>query len=105
MKKTPFIQLKNINILRQGVYVGEMVKKRLEPAHHFYLASRFINDYKQVVDLTDEELPVYLSGNVISRNTKGYVCIMYKNIPLGFGKGDGMMIKNKYPKGLRIMMG
>ncbi|MBR5795423.1 MAG: RsmF rRNA methyltransferase first C-terminal domain-containing protein [Erysipelotrichaceae bacterium] len=104
MKKTPFIQLKNINILRQGVYVGEMIKKRLEPAHHFYLASRFINDYKQVVELTDDELPVYLSGNVISRNIKGYVCVMYKKIPLGFGKGDGMMIKNKYPKGLRIMV-
>lgn len=104
MKKTPFIQLKNINILRQGVYVGEMVKKRLEPAHHFYLASRFMNDYKQVVELTDEELLIYLSGNVISRNIKGYVCVMYKKIPLGFGKGDGMMIKNKYPKGLRIMV-
>ena len=91
-------------ILRQGVYVGEMVKKRLEPAHHFYLASRFINDYQQIVDLTDDELPIYLSGNVISRNIKGYVCVMYKKIPLGFGKGDGMMIKNKYPKGLRIMV-
>ena len=26
----------------------------------------------------------------------------YKGIPLGFGKGDGTMIKNKYPKGLRV---
>ena len=60
-------------------------------------------DKSTLAELTDEELPIYLSGNVISRNTKGYVCVMYKQIPLGFGKGDGMMIKNKYPKGLRIM--
>ena len=32
---------------------------------------------------------------------KGYVCVKYKGIPLGYGKGDGNMIKNKYPKGLR----
>ena len=102
MKKTPFIQLKNITILRQGVLVGEMVKNRLEPEHHFYLASRFMHDFKNCVELSDEELPVYLSGNVISRNCKGYVCVKYQGIPLGFGKGDGTWVKNKYPKGLRI---
>ncbi|MDD6466870.1 MAG: RsmF rRNA methyltransferase first C-terminal domain-containing protein [Erysipelotrichaceae bacterium] len=102
MKQTPFIQLKNITILRQGAFTGEVIKNRFEPAHHFYLCSQWMNEWKQVVDLNEEELMTYLTGNVISSSIKGYVCIRYHGIPLGFGKGDGTMIKNKYPKGLRI---
>lgn len=101
LKQTPFIQLKNITILRQGTLVGEIVKNRLEPAHHFYLCSHLMNEYKNNVELNENELMTYLTGNVIPSTVKGYVCVRYQGIPLGFGKGDGMMIKNKYPKGLR----
>lgn len=102
MRKNPFIQLDKIQVLREGCCVGEVIKKRIEPHHHFYTTSQLIPYYKHKVELNEEELAIYLSGNVLQKEAKGYVVLCYQGIPVGFGKGDGNMIKNKYPKGLRV---
>lgn len=89
------------NILRQGVLLGEIVKNRIEPAHHFFIA---LDVFKNVYELVDaNELKQYLSGlSLMVPNFKGYVQIRYKGVPIGFGKADGTQIKNHFPKGLRI---
>lgn len=99
-KKGEFIQL-DVPIVRQGILVGEVVKKRFEPHHHFYMSSMLISHYQKVVQMDKTNVRQFLSGNVFPSNVKGFVCCQYQNIPLGFGKGDGNMIKNRYPKGLR----
>jgi NOL1/NOP2/sun family putative RNA methylase len=90
------------NVLRSGVLLGKIVKNRVEPAHHL-----FISDYqfKRVYDTTDSKIiNDFLTGlSIMEKGYKGYVQICYKGIPVGFGKGDGQQIKNKFPKGLRFV--
>ena len=90
----------NSNIIRSGILLGTLVKNRFEPAHHGYISYHFdkqlqLDDKKDVID--------FLSGNCINKKGyKGYIQVTYKNQPLGFVKGDGIVLKNHLPKGLRI---
>lgn len=103
-KPTPFLNLGNMRILRQGVLCGEIIKNRLEPHQHLF-TSAFLQPYlHQVYSMSEEETHIFLSGNqLFVQGYKGYVALAYQQYILGFGKGDGMVIKNKYPKGLRIL--
>lgn len=103
IKNSPFIELEKIHILRQGILVGEMIKHRLEPHHHFFMT---VDGYKHtpcIVPLDEEEVLHYYRGNVLLKSVcKGYVALAYQGVVVGFGKSDGTYIKNKYPKGLRL---
>lgn len=102
-KLTPFIKLKNITILRQGILCGEMIKKRFEPHQHFYSSSYHQDQFQQKYDMTDEECRSFLQGNVLSvTGYKGYTVCKWKGYVIGFAKGDENVLKNKYPKGMRI---
>ena len=102
-KNTPFIKLKKTKVLRQGVLCGEIIKGRFEPHHHFYMSAANAPFFKNTCELNEEEVAIYLSGNVVNHVCdKGYVALTYKGHVLGFGKSDGNVIKNKYPKGLRV---
>lgn len=104
LMKRPFIDLKNIKVLRQGLYVGDIIKKRFEPAHAFYMANCL--NYLMAVDVSIETMDQFMHGLEIEQETrKGYVALCYKGINFGFGKSDGKRIKNKIPKGLRLMEG
>ena len=101
LKSSPFIKLKKAKILRQGIYVGNMIKNRVEPHQHFYTVTSLIHN--NACDLTKEECNAFLQGNMINKKGyKGFVRLTYQGYPIGFGKGDGQVIKNKYPKGLRL---
>ena len=45
--------------------------------------------------LAGDEIPQSFAGN-------GFCAVLYKGAPIGGGKASGGMIKNHYPKGLRI---
>lgn len=97
----PFIDFKKIKVLRQGVYIGDIVKKRFEPAHAFYMVAGW--KYLKNVNLSLEEMDYFIHGNVLNvESPKGYIAVCYQNYPFGFGKSDGKQIKNKIPKGLRL---
>ncbi len=50
-----------------------------------------------------EEMDAYMHGNTIPCTLeKGYYALCFQDIPFGFGKCDGQMMKNKIPKGLRF---
>lgn len=103
IKQTPFLKLKNSKVLRQGLCCGEIVKNRFEPHHHFYMSGLLKNKFKNIINLNDDKIKIFLSGNVLSIPCeKGYVALKYQNAIVGFGKSDTRQIKNKYPKGLRI---
>ena len=103
IKNSPFIKLKKIHILRQGLLAGEMVKNRFEPHQHFYSAGIHQNQFLKVYDMNDDECIKYLQGNLLQvEGYKGYTALTWKHHPIAFAKGDGMVLKNKYPKGMRI---
>lgn len=103
VKATPFIKLKKTRVLRQGILAGEMIKNRMEPHQHLYTAHLLQDQYQKRYDMSDEECILFLQGNpLMVEGHKGYTCLTWHHHPIGFGKGDGFVIKNKYPKGMRI---
>lgn len=105
IKKMPFIELKNIRVLRQGILCGEVRKERMEPHHHFYVSAYLKPFFHHVTELNEEEVHIFYSGNVVPiAHIKGYTALSYHGHVLGFGKGDQKVVKNKLPKGLRCTL-
>lgn len=103
IKQTPFLKLKNIHILRQGTLCGVVMKNRMEPHQHFYTTNLHKQYFTQVYDMRDEECYAYVKGHPLSvSGYKGYTALTWKHYVLAYGKGDGTVLKNKYPKGLRV---
>ena len=100
----PLPDLRN-NVLRYGIYAGEIKNKRFEPSHSLFRANSLIGKYKNTYDLNEGEYVKYISGLELKKDLEnGYYLITYKNHSLGFGKCANGIIKNKYPKGLRRML-
>lgn len=103
LNSQPFLALDRIKILKEGILIGEMIKKRFEPNHHFYMSAYLAPYFKKKLELNHEECLSYLHGYPLNKECeKGYVALEYKGNMIGFGKSDGAVIKNKFPKGLRI---
>ena len=92
--------LKGLRVLRPGLELGELKKGRFEPAHALAL---WLKDCNCVEDLDSDggEIQNYLGGNVISSHKKGWCLVTVDCYSIGWGKGDGVQLKNHYPKGLR----
>lgn len=96
----PFqIKIDGLNILRFGLKIGELKGDTIKYDYHF---SHFVNNFSNSVELNDKYLIEYQKGLSISLKTdKGYILLKYKGINLAFGKSDGNIIKNHFPKWLR----
>ena len=92
--------LKGLKVLRPGLELGELKKDRFEPAHALAL---WLKDCKctEKLDSNGQKIWDYLSGNVIPSSKKGWCLVTVDSYPIGWGKGDGVQLKNHYPKGLR----
>lgn len=93
-----------LKVLRTGLHLGTLKKNRFEPSHALshYL---HINEAKFVEDLRidDKRALEYLRGNTINtEKNRGWVLVAIEGIPLGWGKESNGILKNHYPKGLRI---
>lgn len=95
-----------LSVLRAGVVLGEIVRNRIEPHHSCFMASKpkdcvCVADF----DVNSSEIKSFLHGEEISvdSNTKGYTAVCVNGITTGFGKASNSRLKNKYPKGLRIL--
>ena len=100
----PLPDLKS-NVLRYGIYLGDIKNKRFEPSYSLYRANSLKGKFKYTYDLSDDEYDKYVGGLEIKANlNNAYYQITYKNHSLGFGKCSNGVIKNKYPKGLRRMI-
>ena len=102
MSFEPFINL-GVNFIRQGIYLGDLVKDRFEPNHFMYRSNALINSYKYVYLLNDKQYEEFVKGSEIKVDglANAYYSLFYKCYPVGFGKYSNGVIKNKYPKGLR----
>lgn len=95
---------KKLKVLRNGLHLGLLKKNRFEPSHAFshYLT---IDDVQNIEDLSinDDRTKEYLRGNTIKTDkSRGWVLVTIEGIPLGWGKETNGILKNHYPKGLRI---
>ena len=95
------INIKKLNVIRYGVKLGEFDGKIYRYDLHLARSDYSYNMNK--VELTLDEVKVYLSGNVINHpnDFKGFILLTYKNKTVDIAKTDGRVIKNYYPKGLR----
>ena len=97
----PFLDLKHLNVLNQQVYLGEVKKDIFIPSFALALSGNLKKEYQ--IELSLEEVQHYLHGDTIAqKKEKGFYVVTYHHFPLGFVKSDGAMLKNHYPKHLRI---
>ena len=93
-------ELKGLKVLRPGLELGECKKGRFEPAHALAL---WLKDCANVQDYAPDSLEIaaYIHGEVIPSDRKGWTLVTAGGLSIGWGKGDGRVLKNHYPKGLR----
>ncbi len=95
-------RLSGMRLLRCGIPLAEVKKNRVEPTHTLAMTLSPEN-FGNVYDTDDDEIAfAYLKGEPLTAPVKGWCLVCWHGFPLGFGKGDGRIIKNHYPKGLRI---
>ena len=93
-------ELKKLKVLRPGLELGEVKKGRFEPAHALAL---WLKDCKNTEPYAPDsaEMAAYIHGDVVPSNKKGWCLVKAGDYSIGWGKGDGRVLKNHYPKGLR----
>ncbi len=86
-----------------GVSIGQLRGRLLIPHHHFFMA--FGKDFLNKQELKDAaSAERYLSGEELPCDVtlSGYAAITYHGVPLGGAKASSGVMKNHYPKGLRL---
>ena len=92
-----------VKIVRAGLLLGEVKGSRFEPAHALALAGRETPFYQRC-ELSFDEAMRYLKGETLFKDAeKGYGAATYMGHALGLIKASDGMLKNHYPKGLRLL--
>lgn len=108
--------LKGLKVLRPGLHLGTFKKNRFEPSHALALALS-PKDVSQCMYLNAKESEVrqYLCGQILPTEgtvfseqadcvPKGWCLVCVDDYSLGWGKAAGGIVKNHYPKGLRVQV-
>ena len=93
-------RLRGLKVLRPGLELGEVKKDRLEPAHALALWLRTAANF-QDFSADSPQARAYLHGDVVPSQKRGWCLVRLDGYSIGWGKGDGKVLKNHYPKGLR----
>lgn len=97
----PFVNPKGVRLIRNQVFLGEIIKNRFEPSHAFFMSS--FTGFRKTAELSDEEAVRYLYGEQIEHHAeRGWCAVTWHGHVLGGAKSDGTYLKNKYPKQLRF---
>ena len=97
---TDLPDLRGVKVLRPGLELGEMKKDRFEPAHALALwLKESANRQDYAAD--SDEIRAYMHGDVVRSSRKNWCLVTVDGYSIGWGKGDGKVLKNHYPKGLR----
>ena len=100
-----FPNLKGLKVLRPGLHLGQMKKDRFEPSHALALALS-PQAVSRIWDLSSQsDFPdAYLRGETFpAEGEGGWHLICVDGFGTGWGKLSGGIMKNHYPKGLRIL--
>ena len=91
--------LKGIRIYRAGLHLGETRGKVVIPDHAAALC--ICQNNVQTTGLNPETAVKYISGETVPGDAEGWTIMRYQGLNIGWGKGNGGVIKNHYPKSLR----
>ena len=92
--------IQKLRVLRPGLELGEVKKGRFEPAHALALWLESCKN-EQSYPADSDEMGKYIHGEVVPSEVKGWCLVKADGYSIGWGKGDGRVLKNHYPKGLR----
>lgn len=92
--------LRGIKVMRPGLELGEVKKDRFEPAHALAL---WLKNAANIEDFpaAGDQIKAYMHGETVPSKKKGWCLVTADGYGIGWGKGDGSVLKNHYPKGLR----
>ena len=93
-------ELNRLKVLRPGLELGTERKGRFEPAHALALWLKTCA-VAESYPPESPEMKAYLHGDVVPSGKKGWCLVQAGGYAIGWGKGDGSVLKNHYPKGLR----
>ncbi len=104
------LKLDGLKVLRAGLHLGMVRKGRFEPAHALALALKAEDAVRTCsYEANSGEIRAYLRGESLEMGNdpqtcseKGWALVLADGFPLGWGKLSGGLLKNHYPKGLRI---
>ena len=92
-----------VKIVRAGLLLGKVKNDRFEPAHALCTAGG-TTPFLNTVDLPFDDAMRYLHGETLSHAApKGFGAATYRGFALGLYKASDGMLKNRYPKGLRLL--
>lgn len=102
-------EMRGLRFLRSGLFMGEIKKNRFEPSQSLAMALS-AKDYKNCLKLSSEGERVtrYLKGETImlteseAGSPDGWQLVCVDGYPLGWGKKNGAVLKNKYHSGWRL---
>ena len=94
------VELKGLRVIRPGLELGELKKDRFEPAHALALWLKTAKNSLSY-SASSKEIAAYMNGQTLPCNQKGWILVQVDGYCLGWGKADGSVLKNHYPKGLR----
>ncbi|NLN98122.1 MAG: NOL1/NOP2/sun family putative RNA methylase [Eubacteriaceae bacterium] len=90
-------------VYQMGLHLGTFKPGRFEPSHGFAMHRPAEGFRYQHAISEDDEAYAYLKGHTLpDQANKGWTAVHYRGYNLGFGKVSGGILKNHYPKGLRI---
>ena len=100
-----FPALKGLKVLRPGLHLGTLKKNRFEPSHALALAMQPQEAFHvAMLSSGSQEIRQYLMGQTFSwGGEKGWYLICVDGYSIGWGKLAGGIMKNHYPKGLRMV--
>ncbi len=92
--------IRRLKVLRPGLELGTVKKGRFEPAHALALWLKTCANVESF-EADSQEIAQFMHGNVIPSAKRGWCLVCAGDYSIGWGKGDGNVLKNHYPKGLR----
>ena len=94
----------HLKVLRPGLHLGTLKKDRFEPSHALALTLKPQDvTYSMNLDSNSPEITAFLNGQTLSgTENAGWNLIAVDGYSIGWGKCAGKIMKNHYPKGLRI---
>ncbi len=92
--------IRGVKVLRPGLELGIIKKDRFEPAHALALWLEHAAT-EQDYPADSDAVRAWLHGEVVPSAQRGWCLVTVDGYPIGWGKGDGKVLKNHYPKGLR----
>jgi NOL1/NOP2/fmu family ribosome biogenesis protein len=97
------LPIKGLKVLRPGLYLGQEVKDRFIPSHSLAMALK-PHQAVQCMEVSEfeETLQRYLAGETLPSVERGWTLVCCRGVSAGWGKASAGVLKNHYPKGLRL---